>query len=600
MRAVLSTLLSLALLLSMPGVSEAAALLRPVPRRAWGRALGQALHRSLAEPGARLAPRLESALGHARLESAIAGRAGADAALSFAHYLPASAASPARFAALEPAERAAALEPALAAAKAELQPRAEALLARARGGPLGAADERELRRLAAAWFYLDAATGRELRRRAAESRQARASRLGASIAARLLPPRRSEESRAARAQLDFALEGVSRLARERGRLARGPEAQALVRDELAPYAERALDRAGAWQAQRGDGARPVYERVLSQHRAVFGGAAARPALRALRRAGAWTPLVSAVSLHAAARLEQLDARAPRPGALDALRRAAGDYDLNLAIPSWRPESGAVASVAALLESRHGAQPESFPLGGRLFSVFGVPVRADWSFYAAAPLMAYLLSTLLFSGTAQPWLLGAIATPLLYVSMLAHELGHALAARAFGSAPRGISFGFLGAEALREDTRRPGAELAIAAAGPAVNLVLAAALYALLPAFGPGGARSVVFFLSGANLVLAALNMLPVFGFDGGRVLRAGAALALRDDYAATRGLARLGAATGWAISALGAWIAAVGGDWKGLFAAALGLFVSRLSRAALLHPGTEIAHPAPARRSNLK
>jgi Zn-dependent protease len=117
----------------------------------------------------------------------------------------------------------------------------------------------------------------------------------------------------------------------------------------------------------------------------------------------------------------------------------------------------------------------------------------------------------------------------------HEVGHALAARAYGVGTRDITLYPVGGVAsLDRMPEKPGQEVAIALAGPAVNLVIAGALLVgfvgatyLSPwvpdpdnALDVFGARLMV-----ANLVLAAFNLLPVFPMDGGRVLRA--ALATR-------------------------------------------------------------------------
>ncbi|MBA4066327.1 MAG: peptidase M50 [Isosphaera sp.] len=117
----------------------------------------------------------------------------------------------------------------------------------------------------------------------------------------------------------------------------------------------------------------------------------------------------------------------------------------------------------------------------------------------------------------------------------HEVGHALAARAYGVGTRDITLYPVGGVAsLDRMPEKPGQEIAIALAGPAVNLVIAGALFAgfvgaafLTPwvpdpdnALDVLGAR-----LMAANLVLTAFNLLPVFPMDGGRVLRA--ALATR-------------------------------------------------------------------------
>ena len=122
----------------------------------------------------------------------------------------------------------------------------------------------------------------------------------------------------------------------------------------------------------------------------------------------------------------------------------------------------------------------------------------------------------------------------FASVVLHELGHALTARAYGVQTRRILLLPIGGMAqLQGLPKQPRAELAIALAGPAVSLLLAAvlALWSTLLAGVTGGATLVDAFLSSlmvANLMIAVFNLVPAFPMDGGRALRAW--LAGRMDY----------------------------------------------------------------------
>ena len=144
---------------------------------------------------------------------------------------------------------------------------------------------------------------------------------------------------------------------------------------------------------------------------------------------------------------------------------------------------------------------------RVGTLFGFPVEVNVSF-----LFLLGLVLLAFGG-----LVGLAIVLLTFASVVVHELGHALVARKLNVYVSGIELSFFGGAAkMVQMPRSSNDELAIAAAGPAVSLMIGGAglgLAALthLPLFA---------LIGYINLVLAGFNLIPALPMDGGRILRA--------------------------------------------------------------------------------
>lgn len=160
-------------------------------------------------------------------------------------------------------------------------------------------------------------------------------------------------------------------------------------------------------------------------------------------------------------------------------------------------------------------------------VIGIPIYLHFSWLIIFGLIVWTLSTGYFPAqspdlpAASYWAKGLVASLLLFVSILLHELGHAVVALRHGLRTRSITlFIFGGVAQLEKDPKDGRAEFWMAAAGPAVSLALAGLFYvcATLPFVGPSAA-AVAKYLALINLILALFNLVPAFPMDGGRLLR---------------------------------------------------------------------------------
>ncbi len=121
-------------------------------------------------------------------------------------------------------------------------------------------------------------------------------------------------------------------------------------------------------------------------------------------------------------------------------------------------------------------------------------------------------------------IGLAFVAVLYLCILLHEFGHALAARWCDGDATDILLWPLGGLAFVRPPFNPTAHLITTVAGPFVTLVLWLALGAGAAALGrfetePSLAQSFLWALSGYNLFLLLFNLIPAFPMDGGRILR---------------------------------------------------------------------------------
>jgi Zn-dependent protease len=184
-----------------------------------------------------------------------------------------------------------------------------------------------------------------------------------------------------------------------------------------------------------------------------------------------------------------------------------------------------------------------------------------------------------AGSSGAWLLASTAGLLLWVSVVLHELGHAMAARRYHFTVRSITlFAIGGVAEIDAENTDPIQELLVAVAGPVVSLLLA-----LLGALAWWGSSSAALGLLALHLALtnglmAIFNLLPGYPMDGGRVLHATLWFLTDEDLPAARVASHAGRACGWMLIGIAVCYAAVVGDPIG--GACFGLVGYFLTRSA--------------------
>jgi Zn-dependent protease/CBS domain-containing protein len=169
---------------------------------------------------------------------------------------------------------------------------------------------------------------------------------------------------------------------------------------------------------------------------------------------------------------------------------------------------------------------------KLFDVGGTAVRIHLTFFL---LLAWIAVIHWGRGGAAEAIDGVVFIVALFVCVVLHEFGHIVAARRYGISTSDVTLLPIGGVAsLERMPEKPGQEIVVALAGPAVNLVIALVLVFLLGAeFDLSqmaqlqqAQSTLIGRIAAANVVLFVFNLIPAFPMDGGRVLRALLALGL--------------------------------------------------------------------------
>jgi len=153
----------------------------------------------------------------------------------------------------------------------------------------------------------------------------------------------------------------------------------------------------------------------------------------------------------------------------------------------------------------------------LFRLFGVDVFLHWWWFLVA---IYEIQSRSGRYSSITW--NVLEYLALFLIVLMHEFGHALACRQVGGKADRIVLWPLGGVAYVDPPQRPGATLWSIAAGPLVNVALMPVLSILFFQAARAGSRDLaqlLYMVRWINLWLLIFNILPVYPLDGGQILR---------------------------------------------------------------------------------
>ena len=237
---------------------------------------------------------------------------------------------------------------------------------------------------------------------------------------------------------------------------------------------------------------------------------------------------------------------------------------------------------------------------QLGRIFGIRIGVDVSWFIVLFLIIFTLSEYYedVAPGSNAFVLATISALLFFLSILLHELGHAVVAIRNGIPIEGIDLWMFGGVArLGRDTDSPGVEFRVAAAGPLVTLLFAGLCFAIgavisspddvleSSQFGNdvvGASTAVLGYLATVNVIVLVFNLIPGFPLDGGRIARAIAWKVTGDRNKATRFAGMLGRGFGYLMIAGGLLALITGYDViTGLWFIFIGFFLAQAASSAV-------------------
>ena len=226
---------------------------------------------------------------------------------------------------------------------------------------------------------------------------------------------------------------------------------------------------------------------------------------------------------------------------------------------------------------------------RLGKILGIQIGVHYSWLFIFILITWSLAATYYPvnypdfSTSTNWILGALSGLMLFVSVLAHELGHSVVAQRRGIPVKSITlFIFGGAASITKEADTPGAEFSMAITGPATSFLLAGIFWLIYIIVSDVSQviGAIAFYLATINAILGVFNLVPGFPLDGGRVFRSILWAVTKDFRRATRIATRTGQGFAYFLIVGGIGVAFLFGFLGGLWLAVIGWFLSNAASAS--------------------
>jgi Zn-dependent protease len=239
---------------------------------------------------------------------------------------------------------------------------------------------------------------------------------------------------------------------------------------------------------------------------------------------------------------------------------------------------------------------------KLMDVFGFRIGVDASWFLILFLLIFTLSgpfrSTLHSSDGVAYLTTVVSVLLLFVSLIIHEIGHALVARRQGIEVTRIDlFLFGGLTQMSRQAQTPGEEFKIAVAGPLATLgvIVVCVAVDLVIVGGHRLTHAIVLdsdiqitpvllslsWLIPMNVLLLIFNLIPAFPLDGGRIARSVVWRVTSDQRRGTQISAQLGQGFAVLLAGFGIWLLVGYGSFSGLWLVALAFLLGQSARGAL-------------------